>query len=144
MNIYLIHPFIQMSAAIIALFAAYHGLQRARSLHFGAQTTFNRNLHAGLGATALLILLGGMAGGIIIVSRFHDQLQPLQSMHGTGALFVLPLLLVGIFTGFYLYLYPTKNKILPAVHGLNNLTVLLLFLFQAYTGLQLYSRMTAG
>lgn len=143
MNIYLIHPIVQLTGAAVALAAAYHGFQRARSRHFGAQAAFKRNLHAGLGGTALVILMGGMAGGVIIISRFLGR-QPLQSLHGTGALILLPLMLIGISTGFYLYFYPTKNKILPAVHGINNLLILFMLVFQAYSGLQLYAGITAG
>jgi hypothetical protein len=143
MILLIIHPIVQLGAISLAIYAAYLGLQRARSLHFGAPTKFNRNRHAVLGATSLVAMLAGMAGGVIIFSRFHGT-PPLESYHGLGGAILLPLLLFGIFSGLYLYAYPPKNKILSAVHGINNLIVLLMAFLQIFTGVQLYFHLIAS
>lgn len=142
MNLLLIHPIAQLGAISLAFYAAYLGLQRARSLHFGATTKFKRNLHAGLGATSLIFMLAGMIGGLIIFSRFQGT-TPLESYHGLGGVVLLPFLLFGIFSGLYLYAYPPKSRILSAMHGINNLIVLLLTVLQIFTGIQLYLHLIA-
>lgn len=143
MILLIVHPIVQLAAIALAFYAAYLGLQRARSLHFGATTKFKRNLHAGLGATSLIAMLAGMAGGLIIFSRFHGS-PPLESYHGLGGVALLPFLIFGIASGLYLYAYPLKNKILSALHGINNLIILLMTLFQIVTGIQLYFHLIAS
>ncbi|MHB8809155.1 MAG: hypothetical protein ACYC9M_03985 [Desulfobulbaceae bacterium] len=142
MNILLIHPLLQLGALALAFYAAFLGLQRTRSLHFGATVKFKRNPHAGLGATSLLVLLTGMIGGLVIFSRFRGT-PPLESYHGLGGMVLLPFLLFGIFSGMYLYASPPKTKILSALHGINNLLVLLLAVFQMYSGILLYLHLIA-
>lgn len=143
MILLLIHPILQLGAISLAFYAAYLGLQRASSLHFGAATKFKRNLHAVLGAASLIGMLAGMAGGLIIFSRFHGT-PPLESYHGLGGAALLPFLLFGILSGLYLYAYPPKNKILSAIHGINNLIILLMASFQIITGIQLYFHLIAS
>lgn len=142
MNLLLLHPIGQLGAISLAFTAAYLGVQRARSLHFGAATKFKRNLHAGMGVTSLIVMLTGMIGGLIILSRFQGT-PPLESYHGLGGMVLLPFLLFGIFSGLHLYAYPPKNKILSALHGMNNLIILLMTLFQLYSGIQLYLHIIA-
>lgn len=145
MNILLlIHPVAQLAAVALALYVAYLGFQRTRSLHFKAATSFKRDLHAGLGALALLGMLVGIAGGLIMVSRVLDK-SPLHSPHGIGGMVLLPFLLFGIFSGFFLYMSPPKGKLLSALHGINNLIILLLAIFQLASGfLFLMSLLAAG
>ena len=142
MILLLIHPIVQLGAISLAIYAAYLGLQRTRSLHFGAPTKFNRNLHAVLGGTSLVSMLAGTAGGLIIFSRFHGT-PPLESYHGLGGAALLPFLLFGIFSGLYLYAYPPKNKTFSAIHAINNLIILIMAVFQMFTGIQLYFHLIA-
>ncbi len=141
MNLLVIHPVVQVIAIFLALYTAYLGLQRTRSLHFGKQARFRRDLHAGLGTVSLVTLLGGMAGGAIMASRFLEDHQPLESLHGKGGLILLPFLLIGLFTGFYLYIAPPKGKILSIIHGVNNLIILGMILFQVFTGIYFASHL---
>jgi hypothetical protein len=78
-----------------------------------------------------------MAGGKVMVSYVLENM-PRESLHEKGALILLPILLFGILSGFFLYLKPGKRKILPALHAVNNITVLFVAVFQIITGLQLY------
>ncbi len=131
-----IHPAAQITAILLACYAAYLGLQRTQSLHFGKTAKFQRERHVILGAIALLTMLGGLAAGLIIVARFMQN--PEMGLHDDIALLLLPFLLFGLFSGFYLYLNPEKRKIIPAIHALNNLLILLLALVQILTGWQVY------
>lgn len=134
-----IHPVLQLSAILLAYYAGYLGLQRLRSLHFGQLVRFQRERHVLAGAISLLVLLGGLAGGMIMVARFlHVEPGHGHELHKEVAFILLPFLAIGIFTGFTLYLSPGKRTILPAVHGMNNLIILVLVLVQIYTGLHLF------
>jgi len=134
-----IHPVLQLSAILLAYYAGYLGLQRLRSLHFGQLVPFQRERHVLAGAISLLTLLGGFAGGLIMVARFlYVEHGHGHALHKEVAFILLPFLAIGIFTGFILYLSPGKRKILPAVHGINNLIILVLVLVQIYTGLHLF------
>ena len=60
-----IHPVIQSVAILLSIYAASLSLPRILSLHFGKRTRFNRDRHVILGSLALVILLGGIAGGVV-------------------------------------------------------------------------------
>ena len=132
------HPFFQGLSILLAFYAAFIGLQRVQSLHFGRQgVTFNRKRHALIGGIALFMLLGGLAGGKIIAHLVWQELVVIR-LHGTIALTILPFLLIGIATGLYLYFKPGQRRVLPAVHAINNAILLILLLVQAYSGIHVY------
>lgn len=133
-----IHPVGQLAAILIAFYALYLGFQRAQSLHFGKAVGFRRERHVIAGTIALISMLGGIAAGFIMVSRYLQD--PDMGLHEAAAMIILPLGIFGVFSGFFLYLNPQKRKILPAVHGINNLIVLVLALFQVFTGIMAYLR----
>lgn len=128
-----LHPLIQLVGIVLAYYAGYHGLQRARSLHFDQQVTFHRQKHVIAGAAALIVLLGGLFGGFVITDLAFPEHKGIGP-HGIVALVLLPLLAIGIGSGYFLYKSPKKQKILAAIHGVNNLVILLLILFQIYSG----------
>ena len=133
-----IHPFFQILAILLAFYAAFLGLQRARSLHFGQQgIAFHRKRHGLVGGFALIMLLGGMAGGKIIAHLVWQGLVVIH-FHQTMALVILPFLLLGIGTGLYLYFKPGARRVLPVIHAVNNIVLLLLLLYQAYSGIHVY------
>lgn len=134
-----IHPVVQFTAILLAYYAAYLGLQRTQSLHFGKTTEFNRERHVIVGGIALLTMLGGIAAGFVIVARFMQH--PDIGLHEITAKTILPLLLFGLSSGFYLYLKPKKRKIMPAIHALNNLFILILVLMQIFSGWQVYLKL---
>lgn len=142
MNLLLVHPALQLGAIALSFYVAFLGLQRTRSLHLGTATRFKRNLHAGLGAAALVSMLAGIAGGLIMLSRLLGR-QPLESLHGKIGMLLLPFILLGLFSGFSLYLTPPKGKLLATLHGFNNMVILLLALFQIWSGMQFYLHLLA-
>ena len=137
-----IHPAVQFTAILLACYTAYLGLQRTQSLHFGKTAKFQRNQHVIAGAIALVAMIGGIGAGLIIVAFFMQN--PNTGLHGIIAKTLLPFLLFGLFSGFYLYFKPEKRKIIPAIHALNNLIILLLVLMQIFTGWQVYQKYVLG
>ncbi|MBW2506248.1 MAG: DUF4079 family protein [Deltaproteobacteria bacterium] len=133
-----LHPVGQIIAILFACYAAYLGLQRTKSLHFGKTTRFYRERHVITGSIALISMLGGIAAGSIMVNRY--LLSPDMSLHVAVAMIILVLGLFGIISGFVLYLIPKQRRLLPAVHGINNLVILLLALVQVVTGIMAYMR----
>ena len=137
-----IHPIAQLAAITVGVYAAYLGIQRSKSLHFGKSIRFLRQRHALAGSLALISMLGGIAAGLIIVSKFMEN--PNMGLHGIIARLLLPLLIFGIFSGFYLYLNPRKGKVLPAIHAINNLIIVHLALLQIITGAWVYKTYVLG
>lgn len=133
-----IHPAGQLAAILFCCYAAYHGLQWTRSLHFNRTSRFYRERHAIAGTIALVSMLGGIAAGFIMVNRY--LFSPEMGLHGTVAILILPLGLFGIFSGFFLYIQPGQRRALPAIHGINNLIILVLALLQIITGTMAYLR----
>jgi hypothetical protein len=133
------HPLLQLITIILCLYALYLGCSRIQSLHFGRKNGFKRDRHAIVGTLALGSLMLGMAGGAIIVARYLAK-PVLESLHGKGAMVLLPFILFGLFSGFYMYLNPEKRKIFPIIHMVNNIIVLLLLCFQLATGISFYLR----
>jgi hypothetical protein len=138
-----IHPLLQATAISLAVYAAWLGWRRAAALHYGRVDRFERDRHALVGSLALLLMLGGAAGGLLMVSRFLQR-PVLSGLHGQVAMVALPFIVFGLFSGFYLYLNPARRKILPAIHGLNNLLILFFALLQIYTGIKFYLAVLAG
>jgi hypothetical protein len=133
-----IHPAAQLAAIMIGFYAAYLGYRRVQSLHFNRSVRFLRERHVIAGAIALISMLGGIAAGSIMVDRY--LLNPDMGLHAVIAMLMLPLGVFGIFSGFFLYLYPGKRKNLAAIHGMNNLVFLILALAQIVTGIMVYLR----
>lgn len=133
-----IHPIAQLGAILLAVYAAYLGFQRARSLHFGKSVQFRRQRHAITGAIGLISMLGGIAAGVFMVNRY--LLSPDMGLHTAVALIMVPFGLFGILSGFLLYFKPRQRRVLPALHGLNNFVFLALALVQIITGVAAYLR----
>ena len=133
-----IHPIGQIFAILVAFYALYLGYQRTKSLHYNKSASFNREYHAVAGTVALISMLGGIAAGFIMVSRYLEN--PELGLHKAVAMVLLPLGIFGIFSGFFLYLNPRKRKILPAIHGINNFLILILAVLQIITGTAAYLR----
>lgn len=137
-----LHPFGQLFGILIAYYAGYLGIQRVRSLHFGQSAVFQRQRHAIVGGIALLLLLAGFFGGLLSSLFLHEHEG--LGLHKPVAFVILPLLAVGLSTGYHLYKHPKKRKVLPAIHGVNNLILLVLLLFQIYSGWFLFQHNILG
>jgi hypothetical protein len=137
-----LHPLVQLVAIFLAYYAGYLGIQRVRSLHLGQSVAFQRQRHAIAGGVAHLVLLVGFFGGLLSSLFLHEHEG--LSLHKLVAFIILPLLAVGLSTGYHLYRHPKKRNVLPIIHGVNNLILLVLLLFQIYSGWFLYQHNILG
>jgi hypothetical protein len=138
-----IHPTIQFSAILLALYVFYLGLHRFRFLHLHQKAVFRWNRHVALGEIALGVLLAGMLGGMTMVYVYwHGFL--ITGIHGKVGLVLVPFILFGLVSGLYMNRKKKKLRILAFIHGLNNLVVLLLGLSQVISGSWVYKAFVLG
>jgi hypothetical protein len=138
-----IHPIVQLSALLLALYVLYLGIQRFRFLHLHHEIVFHWRQHVALGEIALGVLLAGMVGGIAIVYIFWHGLF-MTGIHGKVALVMAPFIIFGLISGLYMNHKKRKRRILPFVHGLNNLVVLIMAISQIISGLWVYRNFVLG
>jgi nitric oxide reductase large subunit len=139
----IIHPIVQCSAIVLALYAFSLGVQRFRSLHLKQKTVFRWKRHVVLGQIALGVWLAGMLGGMTSVYLYwHGFL--ITGTHAKVALFMVPLIIFGLSSGLYMDRNKKKRKVLPMLHGLNNLILLMLALTQIVTGWGVYHTFVLG
>jgi hypothetical protein len=79
----------------------------------------------------------GMAGGITVVRIYWHRFF-MTGIHGKVALVMIPFILLGFFSGFYMNIVKKKRAILPIIHGINNFCTLIIALSQIVTGLMVY------
>lgn len=130
-----LHPILQFVTTLLAIYAAWLGLQRLRAKHFGATVTFLWGRHVAVGATALVLWLLGLLGGLAM-ARIYWGVNFITGTHYQVALVMLPLLLFGIASGRYMDRVKARRTVLPLLHGGCNLLVLALALYQIRTGWQ--------
>ncbi|MBE9582433.1 MAG: DUF4079 family protein [Proteobacteria bacterium] len=139
----LIHPIIQFSATLLALYVFYLGVQRFRFLHMNQKTVFKWKRHVALGKMALGVWLVGMVSGMTMAYLYwHGFL--ITGAHGKVALALLPLVIFGLVSGRYMDRNKKKRGVFPFIHGLNNLIVLILAVAQAISGLWVFNAFVLG
>lgn len=139
----IIHPIVQFSAFMLALYAFSLGVQRFRSRHLKQKTVFKWKRHAILGQIVLGAWPAGMLGGMTMVYLYwHGFL--ITGSHARVALFMAPLIIFGFFSGVYMDRNKKQRKVLPMLHGLNNLILLMLALTQIVTGWDVYHTFVLG
>ena len=138
-----VHPVIQFSAILLALYVFYLGIQRFRSIHLKQKTLFRWKRHVVLGEIALGALLTGMLAGMTVVYVYwHGFL--ITGTHGKVAFVMLPFILFGLFSGLYMNRKRRHRRLLPLVHSLNNLILLILALTQVASGWLVYRAFVLG
>ena len=143
MWIFYIHPILQATAFLFALYALYLGFQKFRLLHLNHKVTFNWKRHVILGQIALEEWIIGMIIGASLV-RYSWYGWFITGLHAKIALTMLPLILFGLISGVYMNLKQTKRKVLPLVHGINNTIVLILAFCQFFIGWQVFKVYVLG
>ncbi|UCF57863.1 MAG: DUF4079 family protein [Deltaproteobacteria bacterium] len=139
----IIHPIVQSSAFMLALYAFSLGVQRFRSFHLKQKAVFSWRRHAVVGEIVLGVWLAGMLGGMAMVYRYwHGFL--ITGIHAKVALFMVPLIIFGLSSGLYMDRNKKQRKVLPIVHGLNNVILLMLALTQIVTGWGVYHTFVLG
>ena len=128
-----IHPLWQIAATLVAVYALVLALPRAASLHLGHKLAFKRPRHILAGKIALVGLLLGVVGGLVM-ARLTWGGWLITGAHGVVGLIMAPLMLFGLFSGLRLANTPRPRRLLPLLHGLNNLVLLALALYQFHLG----------
>lgn len=129
------HPILQCLATLTGAYAAWLGLQRLLSRHFGMSLKFQWKRHVSVGTAALSLWLLGLFGGIA-VARIKWGANFITGEHYQTALVMLPLLLFGLASGLYMDRVKGQRTLLPLLHGVGNLLILALALYQIRTGWQ--------
>lgn len=138
-----IHPIIQSSAILIALYVFYLGVERFRSLHLHQKRVFRWKRHEAWGKIALGALLAGVLGGMTVVKVYwHGFL--ITGTHGKVALVLIPFIIFGLVSGVYMNRKKKQQRFLSLIHGLNNLIVLILALTQVVSGWWVYRTFVTG
>jgi hypothetical protein len=138
-----VHPLLQFSMLLLGGYVLFLGLFRAMSLHGGHRTLFRWRRHVALGHLAMAGWLMGLAGGLIMVRiTWHSFL--ISGLHGRIALAMIPFILFGWASGYWMDRTKKKRTLLPLLHGLNNLLVLLAALAQIYTGYRVFQTFVLG
>lgn len=132
-DLIIIHPAWQVAFTLLGLYVAWLGIKRLGSLHLGRKTSFPRSRHILLGKLALVGLILGTGGGIIMV-RWLWQSWLVTGVHGWLGLVVAGLALVGLGTGLVMERRPKGRKALPLLHGMVNLSLIALCLINFYFG----------
>jgi uncharacterized membrane protein YozB (DUF420 family) len=129
------HPVLQLLATLLGVYAAYLGMERALSRHFGLRTQFLWKRHVTVGTLATALWLGGMMGGLT-VARLKWQVNFVTGDHYKTALVMLPLLLFALWSGLLMDRRKKARTILPVLHGVSNTVLLALAFYQIRTGWQ--------
>lgn len=138
----LIHPVVQISASLMAIYVLLLGVQRFRMLQ-GQHVFFNWKRHVLFGKVAMVFWLAGFFGGMAMVYIFwHGVL--ITGAHGMVAVGMFPLIVFGLVSGIYMDRYKKKRKILNLLHGANNLVVLIMAFFQMVSGVWVYRVFVLG
>ncbi|MBW1797395.1 MAG: DUF4079 domain-containing protein [Deltaproteobacteria bacterium] len=138
-----IHPIIQLSATLLAVYVFYLGVQRFRFLHLDQKALFQWKRHVALGEIALGVLLAGMLGGMVMVYVYWHGVI-ITGIHGKVALVMVPFIAFGFVSGLYMNRKKKKRRLLPFIHGLNNLFVLVMALSQIVSGAGTYRAFVLG
>jgi len=137
------HPIIQLSATLLTIYVLVLGAARFRRLHLKQKILFKWQRHVKLGTAALLILLFGALFGLLMVKVFWHGLF-ITGSHGRRLFSILPLILAGLFSGWYMHKRKKKRVILPFIHGSVNVLLIVLLLLQVFSGWQIYNAYVLG
>ena len=138
-----VHPVIQSSAILLALYVFFLGVQRFRLLHLYKGVAFKWKLHVFLGEIALGAWLVGMVGGMTMV-YFYWYGFLITGTHGKVALVMVPFIIFGLASGLFMNHNKKKRKVIPLIHGLSNLVLLILALTQVVSGWWVYRDFVLG
>jgi len=139
----LIHPVLQFLSILAAAYALYLGIDRFRSLHLGRKAVFKWKRHVWVGAIALIqMLVGGLFAMMLVYLYWHSFLM--TGLHAKTALVMMPLILFGLVSGYFMNRDKKRRPTLVLVHGINNLLVVILAVWQIKTGLRVYAMYVSG
>lgn len=130
------HPVLMFLNICLAVGVLFLGVQRFRSSTLGQRVRFPWKTHVRLGYVVMTVFLLGLAAGPTMTSIFWGEFGT-SGTHFQNGLLMLPLILIGLGSGWYMDSRKAQRRILPLVHGINNLLLVLLALCQLTTGAQM-------
>ena len=140
---FLIHPMVESSGILIAIYVMTLGISRFRMVHLKQKTRFNWKRHVYFGMAAAAVWLMGIFGGLYMVkSSWHGML--ITGMHGKTGLLMIPFIFFALGSGLYMDRRKKKRALLPLIHAICNVVMLLLALSQIYTGIGVYRSFVLG
>ena len=139
----LVHPLVQFITTILAGYVFATGIQRFRFVHLNHKTVFKWKRHAFLGGIVLVFWLVGSLGGLIVTQQFWNSTF-ITGLHGRMGVSMIPLIIFGLVSGYYMNTKKKQRRILPLLHGINNSALLLLALIQIFSGWHVYNAFVLG
>lgn len=143
MSILIIHPVFQLTVTVLGLYVLKLGVDRIRRLHLRQKIVFRWQRHVWLGSITLVCWLLGMFSGLITVKMYWHGIF-ITGTHGKRAYIILPLIVFGIISGWYMNKQKKQRLILPIIHGSNNILLVIMVLLQAVSGWQVYNIFVLG
>jgi len=138
-----IHPVLQFSGILFALFVFKLGIARFRMIHLKQKMRFNWKQHVRFGISATIIWLTGIFGGLYIVKTSWYSFM-ITGLHAQIGLLMIPFIIFALVTGIYMDKNKKKRTVLPLVHGVFNTVMLILAFVQIYTGIAVYRTYILG
>ena len=138
-----IHPVLQFTGILFALFVFKLGIARFRMIHLKQKMRFNWKQHVRFGISATIIWLTGIFGGLYIVKTSWYSFM-ITGLHAQIGLLMIPFIIFALVTGIYMDKNKKKRTVLPLVHGVFNTVMLILAFVQIYTGIAVYRTYILG
>lgn len=138
-----LHPLIQAVATLLAFYVLFLGVDRFRQLHLHQKTRFRWKRHVRLGRIVFGLWGGGVLIGLVMM-KVQWQGVLLTGDHGERSILLLPLLLVGLLSGWYMERRKKRRLLLPLYHAFVNVVLLGLVLQQVYSGWFVYDSFVLG
>jgi len=138
-----IHPALQFTGILFALFVFKLGIARFRMIHLKQKIRFKWKQHVRFGISATIIWLTGILGGLYIVKTSWYSFM-ITGLHAKIGLLMMPFILFAFVTGIYMDKNKKKRTVLPLVHGIFNTALLILAFVQIYTGVAVYRTYVLG
>jgi len=138
-----IHPVLQFTGILFALFVFKLGIARFRMIHLKQKMRFNWKQHVRFGISATIIWLTGIFGGFFFVKTSWYSFM-ITGLHAQIGLLMIPFIIFALVTGIYMDKNKKKRTVLPLVHGVFNTVMLILAFVQIYTGIAVYRTYILG
>lgn len=138
-----IHPALQFTGILFALFVFKLGISRFRMIHLKQKIRFKWKQHVRFGISATIIWLIGILGGLYIVKTSWYSFM-ITGLHAKIGLLMIPFIIFALVTGIYMDKNKKKRTVLPLVHAIFNTVMLLFALMQIYTGIAVYRTYVLG
>ncbi len=128
-----IHPALQFLCLMLAVHVLHMGINRFRFQHLKQKAPFNWKQHVHYGKIVAGVWLAGWLLGVQ-QAVLNWGTSGLTGPHYTAGMYMVPLILVGLVTGYLLQKPSGKRPGLALFHGVVNLVVFILGLYQTWTG----------